>query len=208
MYIDVVILDVLLTVWRRRECHIGVFVRRVSGWDVLDWTRSKTGGRMCNFKGTICDCRCCIWVLHQTICCIYLSHCDNGKDTLQPLLSLGLVTPASSTTLNETGSIIQLDRVRDWLGCITEQMTLKLLYIIWQSALISMVSFICRLTRVVYVVKIFALWRWWFLKWLPRFFWLALFAGATEAATCNLCSGGTYSTASGVIFYLTFYAHA
>ena len=48
--IAVVILDVLLTVWRRRECHIGVFVRRVSGWDVLDWTRSKTRGRMCNFN--------------------------------------------------------------------------------------------------------------------------------------------------------------
>ena len=53
MYIDVVILDILLPVWRRRECHIGVFVRRVSSWDILDWTRSKTAGRMCNVRGTI-----------------------------------------------------------------------------------------------------------------------------------------------------------
>ena len=34
-----------------------------------------------------------------------------------------------------------------------------------------------------------------------------LFAGATAAATCTLCSKGTYSTASGVIFYLTFNTH-
>ena len=102
MYIDVVILDVLLTVWRRRECHIGVFVRRVSGWDVLDWTRSNIGGQMCNFEGTICDDQFCICVLLKTISCIYSSYCAQKWFACILTITFSPVTPAGSTALNET----------------------------------------------------------------------------------------------------------
>ena len=101
MYIDVVILDVLLTVYRRRECRIGVFVRRVSGWDVLDWTRSNIGGQMCNFEGTICDDQFCICVLLKTISCIYSSYCAQKWFACILTITFSPVTPAGSTALNE-----------------------------------------------------------------------------------------------------------
>ena len=106
MYIYVVvldILDILLTFWRRRECHVSVFVRRVSGWDVLDWTRSKTGGRMCIFNWTICDCQSCIWVLHRTICCIFSSHCAQKWFKCILTITLSLVPPAGFTALTCQG---------------------------------------------------------------------------------------------------------
>ena len=46
-------------------------------------------------------------------------------------ITLSLVPSAGFTALNETGaSVIQLDSVRDRLGCITERMSLNLLYVI------------------------------------------------------------------------------